>query len=119
MCNCPSPRSEKSTPEKSGAYCHEQKRRKEIEGKQPVAERMTGQSAPETGLKHANDGVLPGDHLCLVNQNDRHYAHGKNAERQDNACLGLCCGNMKYAPYQVHNLGLLQLERANGPIPIC
>ena len=75
-----------------------------------VAKRFRPISAAESGFKHADDRVLLSDHLSLPHQNERHYAHGKDAEGEDDAGLCFRCRNMKSAANPFHNRRLLQKE---------
>jgi hypothetical protein len=96
-----------------GACCREERRRKKIEGREAVAERV---SATQSGFKHANNGILLGNYLSLPYENDGHDAHGKDAESENNARLRLSCGNVKHAANPFHHGQLLQWEIAQKAI---
>jgi len=70
-------------------------------------------STTKASFEHVDHGVLLGNYLGLPNQRDGHHAHGKNAESQDEACLGFVCRYKDHAAQPGHGKLLLNLS------PVC
>jgi hypothetical protein len=71
---------------------------------------------PESGLEKMDDSVLLGYDLSLPHKNNRHNAHGKDAESENNAGLCFRSRNVEDPTNPFHNDGSFRVKFAQVKI---